>query len=128
VKSNFKGFVKHIDEWEKNNVAFSKKDMYELAKKHNIKDFLIHLKDKDGLWYWKCMICGKEFSKYDLSGNNRMYNFQSKGAASQHLMKHNYDLVKHNRTIEESTNWDYVINDKFPDGKYVKRDKENEKY
>lgn len=33
---DYKRFVKHIEEWDKNNVAYSKKDMYELSRKYNV--------------------------------------------------------------------------------------------
>ena len=35
IKPNYRGFLETVDEWDKNNVAYSKKDMIELAKKHN---------------------------------------------------------------------------------------------
>jgi hypothetical protein len=35
IKPNFKGFVKHVREWDKHNVCYSRKDMIELAKKYN---------------------------------------------------------------------------------------------
>ena len=37
MKSDFKGFCLHINEWDENNVAYSLKDMKELATKYNCK-------------------------------------------------------------------------------------------
>ena len=34
---DYKGFYKHVEEWEINNVAYSKKDLYELSEKYNCK-------------------------------------------------------------------------------------------
>lgn len=36
--NNYKQFVKHIEEWEKHNVAYSLKDMIELKKKYVLND------------------------------------------------------------------------------------------
>jgi hypothetical protein len=35
---NYKGFVLHILEWEKNNIAYSLRDLKRLRKKYNIKE------------------------------------------------------------------------------------------
>ena len=54
---------------------------------------LTHVKLKDGSWVWICPICKKQFGKHISCSDN----YQSKGAASRHLMTHGYDLVKHHQ-------------------------------
>ena len=62
---------------------------------------LIHIKI-DGFWYWKCPICGRLLAKHTIGGVFRgRPNFQSKGAASRHLMTHNYNYVNHGRNVME---------------------------
>jgi len=34
MKKNYKGFVLHVEEWDRNNVAYSLKDLKGLAKKY----------------------------------------------------------------------------------------------
>lgn len=35
IVPDFKGFVLHVEEWNKNNVAYCMNDLRELAKKYN---------------------------------------------------------------------------------------------
>jgi len=64
---------------------------------------LSHIKIDD-TWYWKCS-CGKLFVPHKkLDGQRGVWqNFQSKGAASRHLMTHDKNLVKHGRSIGDAT-------------------------
>ena len=56
---------------------------------------LKHIKIGD-TWYWECQICRRKLAPHKKEGASRMWrNFQSKGAASRHLMTHNKHLVHH---------------------------------
>ena len=64
---------------------------------------LTHIKIEN-TWYWKCDICGKLLAPHKKEGVKKMWrNLQSKGAASKHLMTHDYNLVKHGRNVNEIT-------------------------
>jgi hypothetical protein len=62
---------------------------------------LKHVKISDNVWVWQCPICDKLLAPHAVKHPGLGQVMQSKGAASRHLMMHDYNLVQHGRDINK---------------------------